>query len=302
MAHITLSGIIPPVPTPFTKTGDLDLDALQKLIRALEPSVDGFVILGSNGEAIYLSEEERRRVLESAREVIPKNKVMLAGTGGEATRLVEARNEEAAAVGADAALVLPPHYYKGAMTDGVLEKHYLTLADKSPLPLMLYNIPAATTLSLSPALIGMLSQHERIVGLKDSSGNIVALGEIMRRVPEDFTVLTGNAPTFVPALSLGAKGGILAVANVAARAYRGMLEDFRGGRLEAARAAQLRCNPLALAVTALYGVPGLKAALRAQRLSAGYPRAPLQDVSREAEESIKSLLSTLQEVEVAAAN
>ncbi len=291
MAHTTFSGIIPPVPTPFTKAGELDLDALQKLIGALEPFVNGFVILGSNGEAAFLSEEERRRVLESAREVIPKNKVMLAGTGGEATRLVAARNEEAAAVGADAALVLPPHYYKGGMTDGVLEQHYVTLADKSPLPLMLYNIPAATTLSLSPALVGTLSQHEQIVGLKDSSGNIMALTEIMRRVPEDFTVLTGNAPTFVPALSLGAKGGILAVANVAARAYRGMLESFLQGDLEAARRAQLRYNPLALAVTAQYGVPGLKAALRAQGLSAGYPRAPLQDVGREAQENIKSLLS-----------
>ncbi len=291
MAHITLSGIIPPVPTPFTRIGELDLDALQRLIGALEPEVDGFVILGSNGEAAFLSEEERRRVLESAREAIPENKIMLAGTGGEATRLVAARNEEAAAAGADAALVLPPHYYKGAMTDGVLAQHYLTLADSSPLPLMLYNIPAATTLSLSPALVGTLAQHERVVGLKDSSGNIMALTEIMRHVPADFTVLTGNAPTFVPALSLGAKGGILAVANVAARAYRGMLESFSRGDLEAARRAQLRYNPLALAVTALYGVPGLKAALRAQGLPAGYPRAPLQDVSREAEESIKSLLA-----------
>ena len=168
---------------------------------------------------------------------------MLAGTGGEATRLVAARNEEAAAVGADAALVLPPHYYKGAMTDGVLEQHYLTLADKSPLPLMLYNIPAATTLSLSPALIGTLAQHQKIIGLKDSSGNIMALTEIMRRVPESFTVLTGNAPTFVPALSLGAKGGILAVANVAARAYRGMLESFSRGDMEAARKCATALQP-----------------------------------------------------------
>ena len=165
-----LRGMIPPLPTPFSASGELDVPALQSLIEGLEPFVDGFLILGSNGEAVFLSEDERRTVLEAAREVIPKDKPMIAGTGGEATRLVERRNEVAAEVGADYALVLAPHYYKGGMNEAVLKTHFECLADSSHLPLMLYNIPAATTLSLSPMLIAKLAEHENIIGLKDSSG------------------------------------------------------------------------------------------------------------------------------------
>ena len=286
----TLRGVIPPVPTPFTESGELDTSALQGLIRALGSHVDGFLILGSNGEAVFLSEEERRAVLEAAREVIPEDKPMIAGTGGETTRLVQKRNEVAAEVGADVALVLAPHYYKGNMSEEVLRTHFEQVANESPLPLMLYNIPAATTLSLSPALVAMLAEHEDIIGLKDSSGNVGALTEIMRRIPENFTVFTGNAPTLLAALSLGAKGGILAAANVAAEGYGKIVTHFESGEIERARALQLELNPLALAVTSRYGVPGLKAVLRMQGLEAGYPRAPLLDVSEEVVRELEGLV------------
>lgn len=275
---LSLQGIIPPVPTPFTRQGDLDTEALKALLKRLEPDVDGFLILGSNGEAAFLSEAERRQVFEAAREAIPAHKPMLVGTGGEATRLVTARNREAFEIGADAALVLPPHYFVGAMTEAVLRTHYETLADASPLPLMLYNFPAVTTLALSPGLTAELARHERIVGMKDSSGNVAALTEMLRRVPEGFQVMTGSASTFLAALSLGVQGGILAVANVAARPYRRLFDAFGAGDLRTARALQLNLNPLAQAVTTRFGVPGLKAAMRLQGLSAGYPRAPLQDM------------------------
>lgn len=276
---LPLQGVIPPVPTPFSQQGDLDTDALKLLLRQLEPIVDGFLILGSTGEAAFLTEAERRQVFEAAREVIPANKPLLVGTGGEATRLVAARNDEAYAVGADAALVLPPHYYVGAMTEAALEKHYKTLADLSPLPLMLYNFPGVTTLALSPSLIAKLAQHENIIGIKDSSGNVAALTETMRGVPEDFQVLTGNASTFLAALALGAGGGILAVANVAAGPYRRLYDAFQAGDLRTARALQLDLNPVAQAVTTRFGVPGLKAAMRLRGLEAGYPRAPLLELT-----------------------
>ncbi len=272
---VTLQGIIPPVPTPFTHTGDVDTGALERLLRRLEPTVDGFLILGSTGEAAFLSDAERREVIGTARAVIPTDKPLLVGTGGEATHLVAARNREALALGADAALVLPPHYYTAAMTEAVLRTHYRKLAEASPLPLMLYNFPGVTTLALSPALIAELAQHENIVGMKDSSGNVAALTDTMQRVPADFQVLTGSAPTFLAALALGAQGGILAVANVAAREYRALYDAFRQGDLETARALQLSLNPLAQAVTTKFGIPGLKAAMKLQGLDAGYPRAPL---------------------------
>jgi len=289
---LSLQGLIPPVPTPFTRQGDLDTGALQELLRRLEPDVDGFLILGSNGEAAFLSEAERRQVFEAAREAIPAHKPMLVGTGGEATRLVAARNQEAFEIGADAALVPPPHYYVGAMTEAVLKTHYETLADTSPLPLMLYNFPAVTTLALSPGLTADLARHERIVGMKDSSGNVAALTETLRRVPEGFQVMTGSASTFLAALSLGVRGGILAVANVAARPYRRLLGAFQAGDLQTARALQLSLNPVAQAVTTRFGIPGLKAAMRLQGLNAGYPRAPLMDMGDTA--ALEALLHDLE--------
>ena len=275
----TLQGIIPPVPTPFTQTGDVDTAALEALLQKLEPDVDGFLLLGSNGEAAFLEAAERRQVLETARGVIPADKPMLVGTGGEATRIVAARNREAQQIGADAVLVLPPHYYTAAMTHKVLAAHYQTLAEGSPLPVMLYNFPGVTTLALSPELIAELAQHENIVGIKDSSGNVAALTDTMGHVPADFQVMTGNAPTLLAALALGARGGILAVANVAARPYRRLYDAFNTGDLQTARALQLRLNPLAEAVTTRLGVPGLKAAMNLLGFSAGYPRAPLQELT-----------------------
>jgi 4-hydroxy-2-oxoglutarate aldolase len=289
-----LSGIFPPVPTPFDKSGGLELSGLQDLLLALAPDVDGFLVLGSNGEAVYLSEEERDEALRAARAAIPKGKMMIAGTGGEATELVKERNERAAELGADCVLVLPPCYYQGRMTDEVLAAHYESVADDAPLPVFLYNVPANTTISLSPALVERLSRHANIHGLKDSSGHIFNLTEIMRRVSEDFSVLTGNAPTLLPALSLGASGGILAVANVAPWAYGDILRRFGDGDVAGARALQLRYNPLSLAVTVRYGVPGLKAALRLQGLAAGYPRPPLKDIGEREAHEIKELLEALE--------
>lgn len=289
---LTLQGIIPPVPTPFTRQGDLDTDALKQLLQRLEPQVDGFLILGSTGEAAFLTEAERTQVLGAAREAIPATKPLLVGTGGEATRLALARNDEAHAVGADAVLVLPPHYYVGAMTEAVLRTHYETIADLSPLPVMLYNFPGVTTLALSPGLIAELAQHDNIVGMKDSSGNVAALTETMRRVPDDFQVMTGSASTFLAALALGARGGILAVANVAAGPYRQLFDAYNAGDLRTARALQLRLNPVAQAVTTRFGIPGLKAAMRLQGLDAGSPRAPLLDMADTGE--LESLLRDLE--------
>lgn len=291
-----LCGLFPPVPTPFTVTGDLDLPALQVLLRALAPEVDGFVLLGSNGEAIYLSEAERCEVLRAAKAAIPAGKLLIAGTGGEATRQVIDRHERAAELGADYALVLPPHYYQGQMTDEALARHYRAVAEASPLPIPLYNFPANTTISLSPALVEKLATVDKVVGLKDSSGNIGALTEIVRRVPESFAVITGNAPTLLPALTLGAKGAILAVANVAPRPYRGIMQLFANGQLTQARALQLRYNPLALAVTNRYGVAGLKAALRLRGLPAGYPRTPLLDLTAEQQSELATLLASLEDL------
>jgi 4-hydroxy-2-oxoglutarate aldolase len=276
---LDLHGIVPPVPTPFTRAGDLDLGALQSLIAALAPDVDGFLILGSNGEAAYLSDRERRAVLEAAREAVPRDRPMLAGTGGEATAQVIERTREAADLGADAALVLAPHYYRSAMSSTVLDAHFRAVADASSVPVLVYNIPQVTGLSHPSAWTAALAAHENVVGLKDSSGDVMALTETLRLVPEGFQVMSGNAPTLLPALSVGARGGVLAAANVLPRAYRALVAAFRAGDLGRALRLQRDTNPLAYAVTRDFGVSGLKAAMRLQGLDAGFPRAPLQDLT-----------------------
>lgn len=293
-----ISGIFPPIPTPFNQDEALALNLQQRLIRKLAKLADGFLILGSNGEAVYLSEAERREVLESAREGIPQDKVMIAGTGGEATRTVIMRCQDAAAIGADYVLVVPPFYFKGQMTEAVLNQHYRKVADASPIPVLLYNVPAATTIALSANLIASLADHPNIAGIKDSSGNIAVMTDYAGRVPDRFTILTGSAPTFLAALSVGAKGGILAVANLIPEVYRQIFDHLSAGRVAEARALQLAYNPLAAAVSSQYGVAGLKAALALQGNDMGNVRSPLQPVSDTVLRELERLLNQVHQMAV----
>jgi 4-hydroxy-2-oxoglutarate aldolase len=286
-------GLFPPVPTPFKKDGSLDLPALQNLLTWLLPNVDGFLILGSNGEAAYLDEDERKQVLAAAREAIPKDKIMIAGAGGEATAHVIERCRDASEAGADAALVLAPYYNRANMTPNVLETHFMVVANSSPLPVFVYNIPQVSGIAHSPAWFSRVGMHPNIVGVKDSSGDIMNFTEIARVTPEGFHLLTGNAPTLLPALSVGAQGAILAAGNVIPQVFQGIMQAFRAGDLNKALELQRLSNPLSYAVTRDYGVPGLKAALRLLDVSAGYPRAPLLDVDAEATAQLEKLLKAV---------
>ena len=286
-------GIIPPVVTPFTASGDLDLKALQDTMNWLEPQVDGFLILGSNGEVPYLSESERGQVLEAAREAVPRGKPFIAGTGGESTAQVIERCRVAAEIGADAVLVIAPFYNRGSMTPNVLETHFKAVADASSLPVYIYNIPQVSGIAHSPAWFAGISQHPNIRGLKDSSGDIMTLTEIARVVSSGFNVLTGNAPTLLPALSVGAEGAILAAANVIPSIFGKLRNAFLNGDLETALKLQRASNALSYAVTRDFGVPGLKAAMRIRGVSGGFPRAPLLDVNAGTMKTLEGMLGEI---------
>ena len=290
------SGIIPPVVTPFTKTGELDLNALQETIRWLEPQVDGFLILGSNGEVPYLTESERTKVLEAAREAIPAGKPFIAGTGGEATAQVIERSSVAAKLGADAVLVIAPFYNRGSMTPAVLETHFKAVADACTVPVYVYNIPQVSGIAHSPAWMKNISQHPNIAGLKDSSGDIMTLTETARVVQPAFNVLTGNAPTLLPALSVGAQGAILAAANVIPSIFGKLRTAFMQRDLETALTLQRRSNALSYAVTRDFGVPGLKCAMRLRGVNGGYPRAPLLDVDAATTAKLEGMLGELDDL------
>lgn len=287
-----LHGIIPPVVTPFTASGDLDTDALQKLLAALEPDVDGFLILGSNGEVAYLSESERKRSLESAREAIPRTKPMIAGVVAEATAHAAQQAKSAADIGADAVLVLAPHYYKPSMTPDALEAHFRAVAEASSVPVYVYNIPQVSGIAHAPGWMAKVAGIPNIAGFKDSSGDTLNLTEMLRQAPT-MNGLTGSAPTLLPALAVGAHGGILAAANAIPRHLGALVRAFNAGDMARALELQRAVNPMAFAVTSGYGVPGLKAVMRLQGKTAGFPRAPLQDVDADAQKKLEAILEAL---------
>lgn len=257
--------ILPPIPTPFDREGRLDLGAFRELAAALEPLVDGLLVYGSNGEGVHLTPEERARGLRALR---PK-KPFLVGLMEETLPQAEGALLEAKAAGAMALLATPPRYYHGSLGAGLL-RYYEALAEK--MPLFLYHMPQNTKVDLPLEAVEALAPHPNVLGIKDSSGDLSRLAFYQARLRE-FRVYTGHAPTFLGALTLGAEGGILAAANLAPRAYRALLDHFRGGRLAEAQALQKKLFPLG-DLLAKGGVPLLKQALRHLGLPAGYPRPP----------------------------
>lgn len=276
MKTLSVRGVYPPIPTPFEESGGLALGRLaENLAKWNESPLAGYVVLGSNGESVHIKEEEHGRVIASARKAIPSDKLLIVGTGAHSTEMASQRTKEAAELGADVALIITPHYYKAQMTAETLRRHYLALADASTIPLLLYQVPRFTGLELPVDTIIGLAQHPNIVGIKDSAGNLGRLGEMIRCAPSGFSVLAGSGSFFYPALTLGAAGGVLAVANVlpeeCCRIYRAVQE----GRYAVARQLQLRITAVDDAVTTQFGVPGLKAALDLLGYYGGPPRAPL---------------------------
>ncbi|MCL4540931.1 MAG: dihydrodipicolinate synthase family protein, partial [Chloroflexi bacterium] len=214
-------------------------------------------------------------MIQRTRELFPPDQLVIAGTGAESTLETIDLCCAAATCGADAAIVVTPHYYRSRMDAASLVAHYRAVADASPLPVLLYNVPANTGIDMPPDVVLQLSAHPNIVGIKDSSGNIPSLAEVLRRRPPDFAVLAGSASFLLPALALGADGAIVALANVAPQETVALYRAFSEGNLLEARRLQLRLLPVNAAVTSRWGVPALKAALTLLGRAGTYPRLPL---------------------------
>ena len=288
----TLHGVLPPVVTPF-RDEELDLDALRANLRAWNRTgLSGFLILGSNGETVYLNDREKEHVLAAAREAASPEKILMAGTGCESTRATIELTRAAAKHGYDCALVLTPAYYKPQMTPSALEAHFLRVAEASPIPILLYNVTQFTGINLAPSTVARLASHGNIAGIKDSTGNIAQLTDIIRLTPDSFAVFVGSAPVLYPALCVGAVGGVLAVANVIPEACVEIYSRFGSGDHPGALDLQRRINHLAGLVTTVHGVGGLKLAMTIRGYQGGDVRAPLNlpDGAREAlEAEIKAL-------------
>jgi len=288
---LSMAGIFPPIPTPFDAAGELDLKALAaNLERWNRHPLSGYVVLGTNGEFPFLSEAEKLTYLETARKHIPQGKLFMAGTGCESAHSTIALTKKAAALGADVAIVISPSYYKSRMDAAGLSHYYQTVADASPIPISIYNMPANTNVDMSAELLVKLSQHPNIAGLKDSSGNLAKLGEVIRFARPGFQVLAGSAGFLYPALCLGAVGGVLALANIAPQQCCEIVSLFKHGKHEDARELQLRMIVPNSAVTARFGVPGLKAAMDMVGYYGGPPRSPLLPLPDAQKEILRGIL------------
>jgi 4-hydroxy-2-oxoglutarate aldolase len=288
-----LSGVLPPIATPF-QDGKLAIDKLKKNFEKWnQTGLSGFLVIGSNGEAVFLNEKEKMKVIETSREAIPKSKIMMVGTGMEATQETIQFTNQAAKMGADCALVVTPCYFKGSMKPQILYEHFISVAESSKIGILLYNVPQFTGINMEPELVAKLSEHPNIIGIKDSSGNIGQLSEIVHLSQKGFAVFVGSAPVFFPALCVGAVGGILAVAQVAPQECVQVQDLFNKGKMDEARTLQNRLTPLAKAVTARYGIGGLKMALDLTGYFGGDPRPPLKRPGKEVEEELKRMLLRL---------
>lgn len=291
---IDLKGIYPPIPTSFSATGDLAPEKMQEnLVHLSRYDLAGFLVLGSNGETVMLSESEKNRVYLAARKVIPAKMLMLAGTGGQSTRESLELIHCAAEAGADAAVVLNPYYYKGLMTKDALVKHYHTIGEKSSIPVIVYNMPANTGLDMTAETILAIAEHPNIVGLKDSGGNLAKMGEIIERARPGFQVLAGSAGFLLPALSVGAVGGILALANIAPERCIDIFKAFISGQLEQSKMLQLHSIRLNRMVTSDLGIPALKAAMDFLGMYGGPCREPILPLAPKALEELLSLLLSM---------
>lgn len=286
-----LRGILPAVTTPFRQDEELDLDHLQSNLQSLNRRpLAGYVIGGSNGEFVHLSNEERLQVVSVARQSIPSERLLVVGAGMESTRMTIEMTKCVAAEGADAAILVTPSYYMSKMTAEALEAHYLRVADVSPIPIVLYNVPANTGINLPVEAVIHLAPHPNIIGLKDSGGEVARIGYLVHNTPQDFTILAGSAGFLLGALAMGAVGCIAALANIASEPLAQMLECVQSGDWGQAKAIQLRLIAANEAVTKRFGVAGLKAAMDMMGLYGGPVRGPLLQISIEEKANLRAIL------------
>lgn len=288
------TGIFTPIVTPFQSDDTLDETGLRRnVVKWMETSLDGLVVLGSNGEAPQLDDSEADRIVDIVREHVPAGRPLIAGTGRESTRATIAATMRAAAAGVDAVLVRTPAFFKAQMTTDVFVRHYVDVADVSPVPVLLYNVSMFTGVNLPADAVERLAVHPNIVGIKESGSDIAQIAEFVARTPEDFTVLAGSATTFVHALCAGCDGAILALAALVPDLCRQLLTLVSERQLDEASTLQRELMPIAKSVGGTYGVPGLKAALHLLGFAGGPPRPPLRPAAPSIIDLIRGQLDAL---------
>ncbi len=286
-----LNGILLPTTTPFGPGGEIDFSSLKlNLDKWSGTGITGFVLLGSTGERVHLNEREYLETIETARAATSRDLAFIVGAGQQSTLGTINEIKHAARAGADAVLVITPHFYRTAITQETLVNYYTAVADEAPVPVLLYSMPPLTGIKIEPETVARLSQHPNITGVKDSSNDIAGFSQTVKLCSTDFAVMTGNGTVLLDALRAGATGAILAVGCVVPELC---VEIFRAFKDERATMLQSKLTPLATAVTTKFGIGGLKAALDLAGYRGGNVRAPLRAAGEDARAEIAALLDRI---------
>lgn len=287
------TGVYAALTTPF-KDDEVWPAKFKDNIRAFDRfGLAGYLVLGSTAENVYLSDAESEGLVAAAVEAAAPGKMIMVGTARESTKLTIEFTNRMAGLGAKAALVRTPGYYKAHLTAEALKAFYLDVAEASRLPILIYNFPQNTGIALDSGLVVELAEHPNIAGIKDSSGNLSAVGEVVPRVPGSFSFLLGTGSLVLPALLMGASGAILAMANAAPALCIHLYRLYQEGKLEEARRLQLDLVPLNRAVVWAYGIAGLKQAMDLLGFYGGPVRKPLLPLSDKGRAEIEAILKSL---------
>ena len=290
-----LQGIFPPITTPFDHKGDIYLSKIQHNVEKWNlTTLSGYVVMGSTGESVMVTPEEKYTVWEHVAKHAAAEKLLIAGTGVESVRETVDLTNRAAAMGYKAAMVRTPHYYKNLINRTDAQTLYFrTVADQAKIPLIIYNWPQTTGVDISVEAVNALSAHPNIIAIKESSGNLEKVMQMIREVQPGFQVLVGSAPTLWPSLLMGACGAILAYANAAPYSVIAIWEAYRTREEAAGLDWQSRIGRAAALVTTKYGIPGLKHAMDLNGYYGGPPRLPLTVPSPDAKQEIEQAFRDL---------
>ncbi|MBF8296130.1 MAG: dihydrodipicolinate synthase/N-acetylneuraminate lyase [Bacteroidetes bacterium] len=292
MSELQLTGIIPPMITPFKQNGDVDEDAfIRNIDRWNNDQLSGYLVLGSNSEAAFLSWEEKLKLIELTVKNARKGRIILAGTGLESARETIRFTNTAAKLGAQAALVLTPFYYIDQMGDEALIAYFKEVADHSDIPILIYNVPKFTHVNVSVNVVKTLSAHPNILGMKDSTGNIEQLTTFKKAVGDPFNMIVGTASALYPALKLGVQCGILALSNCLPNQCAKIQSLFGSEDMNDAEELHQRIVPVNAAVAVTHGVPGLKYASTLLGYEGGFVRNPLRPLDDSQKADVRKVLT-----------
>lgn len=286
-----LYGIMPPIATPFLND-EIAFDKLAgNLAKWNKTDLSGYVVMGSNGESVFLTRDEKLKLVEVVKKNIPDEKLLIAGTGSDSVRDTISLTNDSAERGADYALILTPSFYKSEMKPAAYVKYFFTVADKTNIPVIIYNVPKFTGVDIEPETVAQLAKHPNIIGIKNSAENLRQTAELVSMTGKDFATITGTGSVLYTSLTVGAVGGILALANIAPNECVKIQKLVEEGNHSEALKLQQRMLPVNKAITARYGVAGLKAALDMLGYFGGEPRLPLSPLQDSDKELLKNILT-----------